>query len=49
MPDNVAIRQLPTGVPGLDQVLGGGPQLLGRIVREVEATSPPIVVVDSFM
>jgi circadian clock protein KaiC len=24
MADNVAIRQLPTGVPGLDQVLGGG-------------------------
>src|SRR5688572_13085776 len=24
MADNVAIRRLPTGVPGLDQVLGGG-------------------------
>ena len=24
MKDRVAIRQLPTGVPGLDQVLGGG-------------------------
>ena len=129
MPDNVAIRRLPTGVPGLDQVLGGGlpefsfnliagapgagkttlaqqimfalstadrpalyftvvgepplkmlryqqqfsffdlsrvnesiryvnlsgdvvrgnlEQLLGRIVREVEATSPAVVVVDSF-
>jgi circadian clock protein KaiC len=24
MPDRVAIRRLPTGVPGLDQILGGG-------------------------
>ena len=24
MTDRVAIRQLPTGVPGLDQILGGG-------------------------
>ena len=24
MTDKVAIRQLPTGVPGLDQILGGG-------------------------
>jgi circadian clock protein KaiC len=24
MPDKVAIRKLPTGVPGLDQILGGG-------------------------
>lgn len=129
MADNVAIRRLPTGVPGLDQVLGGGlpefsfnliagapgagkttlaqqimfalstperpalyftvvgepplkmlryqqqfsffdlarvnesiryvnlsgdvvrgklEQLLGRIVREVEATNPAVVVVDSF-
>src|ERR1700736_1625056 len=23
-PDRVAIRQLPTGVPGLDEILGGG-------------------------
>src|SRR5688572_8057148 len=129
MADNVAIRRLPTGVPGLDQVLGGGlpefsfnlisgapgagkttlaqqimfalssperpalyftvvgepplkmlryqqqfsffdvarvnesiryvnlsgdvvrgklEQMLGRIVREVEATNPAVVVVDSF-
>ena len=24
MTDRVAIRRLPTGVPGLDQILGGG-------------------------
>jgi circadian clock protein KaiC len=129
MPDRVAIRRLPTGVPGLDEILGGGlpefsfnliagapgagkttlaqqimftlsgparpalyitvagepplkmlryqqqftyfdlarvnesvryvnlsqdivngrlEQLLGRIVQEVEATSPRVVVVDSF-
>src|SRR5438034_9890816 len=24
MPDRVAIRRLPTGVPGLDEILGGG-------------------------
>jgi circadian clock protein KaiC len=129
MPDKVAIRRLPTGVPGLDEILGGGmpefsfnliagapgagkttlaqqimftlsgpdgpalyvtvagepplkmlryqqqfsyfdparvnesvhylnlsqdvvngklEQLLGRIVQEVEATSPRVVVVDSF-
>ena len=129
MPDRVAIRRLPTGVPGLDEILGGGlpefsfnliagapgagkttvaqqimftlsgpdrpalyitvagepplkmlryqqqftyfdparvnesvryvnlsqdivngrlEQLMGRIVREVEATSPRVVVVDSF-
>src|SRR5207237_1415215 len=37
----VAITRLPTGVPGLDQVLAD-------IVRQVEETSPGLVVLDSF-
>src|SRR5207247_992024 len=52
--EGVPIRKLPTGVPGLDDVLGGGlPELsfnpvLESIVRQVEAVSPGWVVVDSF-
>jgi circadian clock protein KaiC len=78
MSDKVPIRRLPTGVPGLDAVLGGGvPEfsffdlakvnesvrsinlakealeggldaVLKRIIQEVEAASPAIVIADSF-
>ena len=39
--DKVIIRKLPTGVPGLDEILGGGVALIGELdgVPEALATT----------